>query len=275
MSATRCAGIFFLASWVLSAAALAQGSSVRERILSDPFAEFNKAVPIAAAMARPFASTRGGEVAIDFCMYNSEWGETPDDDFLEHFQHIVQQRVHMSKLLLANGYPGTVIGGPLAAIAARYLREVQRRRKDGLDLRDSTDVKAAILPLERQLAERMNAYREQFAPGLAQPTVWEKCGGDYVGYVKLKSVPDGGTIRLIREFYYKFCAATGIQPLSDGCDKWSVIAGNRDVPGGIYYYLVSWPNGLTECDRIEFTGATADENEKTITINQSGKGCAK
>src|SRR5882724_7216035 len=118
MSVTRCAGFFFLASLLLSTAALAQDSSIRERILADPFAEFSKAVPIAAAMTRPFPSARGGEIAIDFCMYNSEWGETRDDDFLEHFQHIVQLRVHMSKLLLSNGYPGNVIGGPLATIAA-------------------------------------------------------------------------------------------------------------------------------------------------------------
>jgi hypothetical protein len=97
----------------------------------------------------------------------------------------------------------------------------------------------------------------------------------FVGFVKLKSSPDGANIRIIREFYYKLCQATGIQPYSDNCNKWSVVASTRDVPGGIYYYLVSWPNGHAECDRIEFTGATPEEDDKTITIRQSGKGCAR
>ena len=275
MSVIRCAGISILAWWLATAAAFAQGQSIRQRILADPQGEFNKAVPVVAAMARNEPRSRGGEIAIDFCMYNSEWGETRDDDFLEHFQHIVQMRVAMSKSLLAKGYPAQVFAAPLLAISSAYLREIDRRRKGGLDLRDNQGVKAAVLPFERQLAERMTAYRKASAPDLATPTVWTKCGGDYVGYVKMKSAPDGGSIRIIREFYYKLCSATGIPPYSSGCDKWAVIPGNRDVPGGIYYYVVNWPNAPEECDRIEFTGASPDETDKTITINRSGRACAR
>ena len=150
-----------------------------------------------------------------------------------------------------------------------------RRRNAGLDLRDVAGIKRAILPYERELAARMNAYRKQTGRPLARPEVWDSCGGDYVGFVKLKSLPAGATIRLIREFYFKFCQATGIQPYSDRCDKWSVIPSTRDVPGGIYRYLVSWPGGDTECDRIEFSGASPEEDDKVVTINRSGRGCAR
>jgi hypothetical protein len=248
---------------------------MRERILASPLAELNKAVQVVAAATPNYPPSRGGEIAIDWCMYNLEWGETRDDDFLEHFEHLARQRVNMSKLLLANGYPGNVFGGALVTVTVRYLSEVVRRRKEGLDLRDNQGIKSVVLPFEQELADRMNSYRTQFAPGLAQPNVWRKCGGDYVGYVKLKSAPAGATIRLIREFYFKLCQASDIQPFSDACNKWSVIPSTRDVPGGIYYYLASWPDGRRECDRIEFTGATPDEDNKTITINQSGKGCTR
>lgn len=275
MYVIRYAANIFLASWLMSVPAFAQSSSLRERIFTNPLAELNNAVRIVGATAKNISRDHGGKIAIDWCIYPSEWHEAPDDDFLEHFEHIVYQRVFMSKLLLAEGYPGRVFVGPMLAVTTNYLSEIVRRRNNGLDLRDTAGIKRVTLPFERQLAERMNSYREQFDPSLAQPTVWEHCGGDYVGYVKLKSSPGGATIRLIREFYYKFCEATGIEPFSDSCDKWSVIASTRDVPGGIYYYLVSWPNGPTECDRIEFTGANPSEDDKIITIEQSGKGCAR
>jgi hypothetical protein len=274
MYAIRCAGMFLLAAWLMSVPALAQSSSLREKIFANPVAEFNNAVRVVAASARNYPRTRGGEIAIDWCNYNSEWGETADDAFLEHFEHIVHQRVHMSREILAAGYPGTAFAGALATVAVRYLNEIVRRRNNGLDLRDMAGIKRAILPSERALAERMNSYRQQSDPSLARAALWEQCGGDYVGFVKLKSSPDGASIRIIREFYHKLCQATGIQPFSDKCDKWSVVARSRDVPGGIYYYLVSWPNKWTHGVRSH-RGATPDESDKVITIRQSGKGCAR
>jgi len=274
MSIIRYAGLFFLlVSWLIDAPALAQRSSMRERVLANPYAEIGKA--IAVVPVRNYGRQRGGEIAINWCHIYADWGETRDDDFLEHFEHAAQEHVHMRQQLTAAGYPPESFRDALDGVTTAYLREIARRRNEGGDLRDIAGIKRALLPYERRLAERMTAYRQQFDRTLAQPNVWRECGGDYVGFVKLKALPDGGTIRLIREFYYKFCQATGIRPFSDDCDKWSVIASTRDVPGGIYYYVVSWPNGHTECDRIEFTGASPVEDDKIVTIRQSGKGCAR
>jgi hypothetical protein len=159
MYAIRCAGVLVLASWLMSVPALAQSLSLQEKIFANPLAEFNNAVRIVAPSAGNYPRTRGGEIAIDWCIYNSEWGETPDDAFLEHFEHIVHQRVHMSRLILAAGYPGAAFAGPLVTVATRYLGEIARRRNNGLDLRDVAGIKRAILPFERALAERMNSYR--------------------------------------------------------------------------------------------------------------------
>ena len=96
-----------------------------------------------------------------------------------------------------------------------------------------------------------------------------------MGFVKIKGSPEGASIRLIREFYFKFCQATGIAPFSDRCDKWSLITTTRDVPGGIYYYQARWSDGPVECDRIEFTGASGGEDNKVVTITRSGKACQR
>jgi hypothetical protein len=273
MHVFRCAGVLFLLSWVVGLPALAQSPSLRERILANPRAEIDKAISV---VERPdYRQHRGGEIAINWCHIYPDWGETADDDFIDHFQHVAHEHVNMRQLLYANGYPPESYRNELAGITLAYLREIVRRRSAGLDLRDISGIKRAILPFEKHLAESMTRYREQTDATVARPTVWEQCGGDYVGFVKIKSLPDGGTVRLIREFYYKLCQVSGIRPFSDNCDKWSVIASTRDVPGGIYYYLVSWPGGHAECDRIEFTGASPNEDDKVVTIRQSGRGCAQ
>jgi hypothetical protein len=276
MHLIRCTGILFFSFFVSSlmcVLAAAQSSSLRERIFADPVTELNKAISVAEAENPNFEPDR--EITVNWCHVYAEWGETRDDDFLEHFEHIAQEHVRMRHTIHADGYPPEAYRNELAGVTTRYLREIVRRRDSGLDLRDNPGIKRAILPFERGLAERLNAHRERFDRALAQPHLWEQCGGDYIGYVKLRAEPGGATIRLIREFYYKFCQATGIPPLSDGCDKWTVIPSTRDVPGGTYYYIVSWPNGHTECDRIQFFGASPAEDDKTITINQSGKGCER
>jgi hypothetical protein len=273
MHLIRGAGVVCLFSWLAGLPALAQSPSLRERILADPRAEIGKAISV---VERPdYPQHRGGEIAINWCHIYPDWGETPDDDFLDHFQHVAEEHVHMRQQLYANGYPAESFRDALAGITLAYIREIERRRNAGLDLRDNAGIKRAILPYEQRLAASMTRYREQTDGTVARPTVWQQCGGDYMGFVKIKAQPDGGTVRLIREFYYKLCQASGIRPFSDDCDKWSVIASTRDVPGGIYYYVVSWPSGHTECDRIEFTGASPNEDDKVVTIRQSGRGCTR
>jgi hypothetical protein len=82
MCAIRGAGMFLLAAWLMSVPALAQSSSLREKIFANPVAEFNNAVRVVAASARNYPRTRGGEIAIDWCNYNSTQPTTPSSNTL-------------------------------------------------------------------------------------------------------------------------------------------------------------------------------------------------
>ena len=267
------AGMIAAAILVTSGSAFGQSSSIREMILENPFSQLRIAVRILTPNRPSMKRDSGGVIAIDSCLYPQQWGATPDDDFLEHFQHIAEHYVHMWGLLSSSGYPNQVWEGLLTRLITVQIDEIVRRRNSGLDLRDLNGVRHPALPVEQQLANALNSYRAQSNRDLPKPDVWKQCGGDYVGFVKVGASPGGASIRLIREFYYKFCQATGIHPFSEGCDKWNLVTASSDVPGGIYYYVARWPSGHTECDRIEFSVGGPNDEDKTIVINQSGKVC--
>jgi hypothetical protein len=270
---------FLSVGFILAAACLvdspAHAQTLRERILVTPYSEIGTAIRIKQSLAGRTAPQSGGVIGIDSCNYTDEWGQTPDDDFVIHFAHIAGHYVHMRGLLTAAGYPEQVWDMILRRLVRAQLDEIVRRRNQRLDFRNINEVRQPALPYERRLASAMNEYRAQTGQALARPDVWKACGGDYVGFVKIKGSPEGANIRLIREFYFKLCQATGIAPFSDRCDKWSLITATRDVPGGVYYYQASWSNGPIECDRIEFTGAGGGEDDKVVTIARTGKACQR
>jgi hypothetical protein len=272
MRMIRCTILFIVACWLLNASAFAQSASLRQRIFQNPHAEIETSIRIVQSTSRDNTS-RPNEIPIDSCAYVQQWGDSRDDDFLEHFELIAAHYVHMERTLASAGYPEDVWRPVLLRLRQAQIDEIVRRRNGRLDLRDINGVRGAALPYERQLATAMNSYRARAGRPLPPPNVWGQCGGDYVGYVKIKGSPPGATIRLIREFYFKHCQLTNIPPFTDRCDKWTLIPATRDVPGGTYYYMVSWPNGPTECDRIDFIGATPEQDGKVITITRTGKAC--
>jgi hypothetical protein len=276
----KCCGAglaLIVACCVSGAGALAQGRTLKQRILANPQGEIGPAISMVAAAERASPRERqgGGEIAINWCHIYGTWHGSRDDHFLDHFQHVAEHYVLLRGQLQAGGYPAEVVRPDLNAIVSAYLAELQRRHTSGLDLKDIAGIKRAILPFEQRLGARMNAYRQQYDRTAPRPEVWQQCGGDYMGFVKVRTRPADGSVRLIRDFYYKLCQKTGIHPLSNQCDKWSLVTSSREIPGGIYYYVVNWPNGRTECDRIEFDGATPEQDEKIVTIAQSGRDCAR
>jgi hypothetical protein len=65
-----------------------------------------------------------------------------------------------------------------------------------------------------------------------------------------------------------------IHPYSQGCDKWTVMGNANSVPQGYYYYFVRWPDGATECARIELINKIETGNVATNTITRTGRACA-
>ena len=148
--------------------------------------------------------------------------------------------------------------------------DIVRRRQNRTNF-DS--IRQATLPFEQRLARALNDYRTAHNTSLIKFYVQDFCGGDWVGYVKVRSNPPGAAIRLIGEFYFKYCEATEIPPYSPSCTRWAAIGQNHEVPQGLYRYMAIWPDGHTDCDRIDIPLSAADDALKPVVIQRSGLGC--
>jgi hypothetical protein len=146
-------------------------------------------------------------------------------------------------------------------------------RNKRLDLLEENSVRPPVIPYERQLVDALESYRARHDPSLPSPSpLRESCGGDYVGYVHLATDPADGSVRVIREFYFKLCNKTGISPYSDRCDKWLKTESRTQVPVGTYLYEARWPDGHSECDRIELDADPTTEG-RVVKIARTGRTC--
>lgn len=216
----------------------------------------------------------GEQLFLDTCFLLLDGG-SQDDVFIERAQAASLYHYRVARALAKAGYPETVWKTPLARLTNARMDVLADRRKRRLDLLDDNSVRTPVVAYERQLVEALAGYRARHAPALPAPAdLPPACGGDYVGFVRIATDPAGGAVRLIREFYFKLCGAMGIPPYSDRCDKWTAAAGGTQVPIGAYHYSARWPDGHSECDRIE-VDANPDTEGQIVKIMRSGRVCSR
>lgn len=200
-------------------------------------------------------------------------GGSQDDVFIERAQFASSYHYGVAQALAEAGYPAQVWKAPLDRLTNARMDVLVDRRRRGLDLLDENSVRAPVIPYENQLVAALESYRARNGRSLPSPAPLPPvCGGDYVGYVHIATDPSGGVVRVIREFYFKLCGVTGIPPYSDRCDKWLVTGSGTQVPVGSYRYAARWPDGHSECDRIEL-GANPDTEGRVVKIARSGRTC--
>jgi hypothetical protein len=260
--------------------------SLAEKIFRDPYGE---ARILASLGDKESMFSDGGEQGVsytlDTCKYPSYEDDlcrrsadglcrlTLDDQFIGEFSLIVDRRRTFVSAISKAGYPDRVWQPPVDKWFKARIDEISRRRTQKIQFNPAAS-RVATLHLERRIVQILNDYRRINDPRLPEVDNREICGGDWIGYVALKTDPTGGAIRLIGEYYFKYCRATDIPTFSSSCTRWTAIALNQHVPQGSYHYMASWPDGVTECDRVTLlrTGNDPDAVE-TLTIKRSGRGC--
>ena len=213
---------------------------------------------------------------INTCVYEPYFGKSPADDFLINLATIARHRHHLAKDFSEAGYPEQVWRGPLDELVARKIQTIVDRLERRQSLRDIQAMRKADFPYERRLERALNDYRTRHNPRLRrfEASGAGECGGDWIGYVSVRTRPAGGSVRVIKEYYFKLCQVMEIPPYGDRCNSWTPVSPRTSFPQGTYYYLARWPNGDIECDRIELIGGEADVGvDLTREIERTGRLC--
>jgi hypothetical protein len=251
-----------------------KSAGLRDSILRDPYRFVVSGAQVWREL-RPEPDERPIDMFhLDTCTmgYGDLGDGSPDDLFLTWVMETAFYNFQTAKDLEEAGYPEQVWRPALDRLNKARVDVLLDHRRKGLDLSDETSVRKPIIPQEKQLVAALEAYRVGH-PWLPPPEpVSEGCGGGFVGDVRLATDPAGGVIRVIRDFFFKLCAASQIPPYSDQCDKWVVAAADEPILVGLYYYTARWPDGHTECDRIDIS-ADAETSGRVVKIAQSGRTC--
>jgi hypothetical protein len=251
-------------------AASGQSAGLRDSILRDPYRFVVSGAQIWREL-RPGADPPSDMLFLDTCVVLRDGG-SPDDLFIERVMETAFYNFQVAKDLKEAGYPERVWRPALDRLSKGRVDVLLDHRRKGLDLLDENSVREPVIPQEKQLVAALEVYRAGHPSLPPISPLTPSCGGDFVGAVRLATEPAGGVIRVIREFYFKLCAASQIPPYSDQCDKWAVAAVDTSISAGLYYYSARWPDGRTECDRIELD-ADQKTSDRVIKIAQSGRTC--
>jgi hypothetical protein len=200
-------------------------------------------------------------------------GAKQEQFLFERLNQIARYHYGIARSLGEAGYPETVWRRLLDELTHARTDVLIERYRSGANLNEENELRALTIDRERRLVRVLAQHRTTVDPSLPAPgPVRDLCGGDYVGFVRLDTEPMGGSVRIIREFYFKLCETMRIGPYSEACDRWSAVSRDQQVPVGVYRYAVRWPDGLSECDRIELS-AGPDNEGRVVRISRSGRRC--
>jgi hypothetical protein len=260
--------------------AQAEELSLAEKIYRDPYGQMSILRTLIKRTPLDNDERKYG-YTIDTCKYPSyadDLQKGSDKDFIAEFRLITQHYYRFAAAITEAGYPKEVWKTYLDEWLTARIDEIRRRRAGQIAF-DPWASRAQTLGFEYRLVQALNQYRARYNPSLMEFHSMSKdaCGYDWIGYVQLRSNPADAVFRLIGEFYFSYCQATDIPPYSARCTKWSSIGQNQNIPEGAYYYMARWPDGGTECGRVNLLYPRRREPEEVgiITIRKSGQECQR
>jgi hypothetical protein len=213
---------------------------------------------------------------VDTCMYAEGSANSARQSYVANMEAIAWNELYMATSFRSAGYPDQVWEEPLRAAMDKQVDVISDLFRNGRGI-DISNVKTILKPYERRIVAALESYRRSQNPRLPQYYAVGMCGGDWIGFVKLRSDPPGAAIRVITDFNYKLCRSRGIDPYTGGCnDLWKTVGPSTQLPQGTYRYKAQWPSGRSECDRAEFihTSANADRADP-YTLKQTNQYCAQ
>jgi hypothetical protein len=212
--------------------------------------------------------------SIDTCMYtHGEYTTDRKARLIEYFAAIATNQRVMEGTLLKAGYPREVWESLVNGIINQQINIVAGRVQAGDD-DIVAGTKRDLIPAEQRLLAALQSYRRKVGK-LPEVTNSSLCGGDWIGYVKLRSNPAGAWIRVIPIFNFRVCRAGGFDPYSGCDDLWTVVGRSTQLPQGKYVYTARWGSGPTECHSMEFVNEGFSNEPELIVIQQSNKACGQ
>ncbi len=205
---------------------------------------------------------------VDMCLY---W-DGPGFGLTDYLFVAVGKERSIRDMLTKSKYPAEVFEAPLDELMRALVSTlVVHANKRALEI---SSVKKSMLPHERKFVAVLDKYRASKG-GLPKVISPGGCGGDWIAIVTAKTNPPGGSVKVMREFYYQLCKANSIRPYSDDCDKWDRVTPKTTFPAGMYRYRVKWGNDPEECSRMYFRRDNRDgpDEASVNVISKSGGGC--
>jgi hypothetical protein len=213
--------------------------------------------------------------SIDTCMYTrGEYRIDRKASLIEYFGAIAQNQRVMEGNLLKAGYPREVWESLVNGMINEQINIVAGKIRTGSDPDIVAGTKRALTPAEQRLVAALQSYRRRVGQ---LPEVYNSglCGGDWIGYVKLRSNPAGAWMRVISTFNFRVCRAGGFDPYSGCDDLWTVVGRSTQLPQGKYVYTARWGSGPIECHSMEFMNEGFSNEPELIVIQQSNKACSQ
>ncbi|TAX63340.1 hypothetical protein ELI00_37490 [Rhizobium ruizarguesonis] len=179
------------------------------------------------------------------------------------------------KKLKAAGYPERVWLPKLQAVVLTQVNKIAKLLRNGQPVPTANRLDG-VYPWEMDLYNSLVSYANSSDQKILYPDEPRKsCGGDFIGYVRVRSDPPNATIQLLSEFSFKLCKSQGRNAYSD-CLGWTEVNPNNGVPAGLYRYFASWPDGTTTCNLQDLTpsqGWPDPDDEPRIEIAKTNSPC--
>ena len=190
---------------------------------------------------------------LDSCLYTDDvLNKDRDHNFMVSLQETAGRELLLASELKRAGYPETSWRAALDDFIKAEVAIISKRQVDGKDF-NIASIKKLMRPQEKAFRRVLNEYRRSSRKRLPQFDDVPFCGGDFIGFFKVKTSPRGGTVRLIREYFFQLCRLAGIDPYSNKCDMWLAASASAEFPQGVYRYVAHWGDGAEECDKADFT----------------------
>jgi hypothetical protein len=185
----RCVVAAVCASVIVSGTA--QTLSLKQQAIQDPFAVVTKIIGITRLGPR---ENRQPFYQIDSCLYSDELENTREDGFVVRLRSLAFWYVSLAADLTRANYPEDVWRAPLNELLRVETDNLLRIYRSGSNFRDISSIRQPMIPYERRFLRVLENYRLRYNPSLGQYDIAESggCGGDFIGYVKLATNPNGG-----------------------------------------------------------------------------------
>jgi hypothetical protein len=275
MLRTTCVTLIVASIGLAPTFALAQ--QIRQKILQNPHAVINDFIAAKNRIPPLYPPDPVFDTTVSGCLYTeSSQTASADDQFVDLLESIAWRYKSIADGLARAGYPRAIWHQPLSDLVHAQIDEIARRRPLGVQSLDINAINRATRDYQLRVVRAVNNYRLDYAPSLRKASAeGTSCGGDYIGYVKIRSNPVSGLVKVINEFKYKLCELSDFanrSAFSDQCNMWDTARPDLEFPQGTYYYYVKWGNGNSECHKVKLTYQASDVTP-TFTVKPTNQAC--